>query len=83
MAHAAEKHGETIDFSSALPSRTALAMSTHAFAAAVGKGTALRNPRISEALSTDIVFGVIEAITPLVGWALGFIAAEFVADWHH
>ncbi|MGB3288610.1 MAG: manganese efflux pump MntP [Burkholderiaceae bacterium] len=61
----------------------ALAMSTDAFAAAVGKGTALRNPRISEALRTGVIFGVIEAITPLIGWALGSIAAEFVADWDH
>lgn len=61
----------------------ALAMSTDAFAASVGKGAALQNPRISEALRTGIVFGVIEAITPLIGWGLGSIAAEFVADWDH
>src|SRR3546814_18156757 len=56
---------------------------TYAFAAAVGKVTALRNPRLSEALRTGIIFGVIEAVTPLIGWALGSIAAEFVADWDH
>ncbi|PXV84154.1 putative Mn2+ efflux pump MntP [Nitrosomonas eutropha] len=61
----------------------ALAMSTDAFAAAVGKGTALRNPRLSEALRTGIIFGVIEGLTPLVGWALGSIAADSVADWDH
>lgn len=61
----------------------ALAMSTDAFAASVGKGAALQNPRISEALRTGIIFGVIEAITPLIGWGLGSIAAEFVADWDH
>src|SRR3546814_18513221 len=61
----------------------ALAMSTDAFAAAVGTGTALRNPRLSEALRTGILFGVIAAVTPLIGWALGCIAAEFVSDWDH
>lgn len=61
----------------------ALAMSTDAFAASVGKGAALQNLRISEALRTGIIFGVIEAITPLIGWGLGSIAAEFVADWDH
>ncbi|MBV7482817.1 manganese efflux pump MntP [Bordetella sp. BOR01] len=61
----------------------ALAMSTDAFAAAVGKGTALRKPKLSDALRTGLIFGVIEAITPLVGWALGSIAAGFVADWDH
>lgn len=61
----------------------ALAMSTDAFAAAVGKGTALQKPRWSEALRTGAIFGVIEAITPLVGWALGFAAADYVKTWDH
>lgn len=61
----------------------ALAMSTDAFAAAVGKGIALRKPRISEALRTGLIFGVIETVTPLVGWALGSVAAEFVTEWDH
>lgn len=61
----------------------ALAMSTDAFAAAVGKGTALRNPRWSEALRTGLIFGVIEAMTPIVGWALGNLAADYVQAWDH
>src|SRR5690625_7392967 len=61
----------------------ALAMSTDAFAASVSKGAVLHKPRITEALRTGIIFGVIEAITPLIGWGLGSIAAEFVADWDH
>lgn len=61
----------------------ALAMSTDAFAAAVGKGTALQKPRWSEALRTGAIFGVIEAITPLIGWALGYTASSFVKSWDH
>ncbi len=61
----------------------ALAMSTDAFAAAVGKGTALQNPRWTEALRTGLIFGLIEALTPIVGWALGTIAADHVAAWDH
>lgn len=61
----------------------ALAMSTDAFAAAVGKGTALKNPRWSEALRTGLIFGVIEALTPLVGWGLGLAAASYVKQWDH
>jgi manganese efflux pump family protein len=61
----------------------ALAMSTDAFAAAVGKGTALQNPRLSEALRTGLIFGVIEAITPIIGWGLGLHAANYVKDWDH
>ena len=61
----------------------ALAMSTDAFAAAVGKGSALRRPRWGEALRTGLIFGVIEAITPIVGWALGYSAADYVKSWDH
>ena len=60
-----------------------LAMSTDAFAAAVGKGTALQAPRWSEALRTGAIFGVIEALTPLLGWALGLSAASYVKNWDH
>lgn len=61
----------------------ALAMSTDAFAAAVSKGTALKNPRFGEALRAGVIFGVIEAITPLIGWALGSVAAKYAEDWDH
>lgn len=61
----------------------ALAMSTDAFAAAVGKGSALDRPRWSEALRTGLIFGVIEAITPLVGWALGHVASRYVELYDH
>ncbi len=61
----------------------ALAMSTDAFAAAVGKGTALHNPRWREALRTGVIFGFIEALTPVVGWALGLAAARYVKAWDH
>ena len=61
----------------------AIAMSTDAFAAAVGKGTALRQPRWSEAIRTGLIFGVIEAITPVVGWGMGLAAADYVKDWDH
>lgn len=61
----------------------ALAMSADAFAAAVGKGTALQKPRWSEALRTGFIFGVIEAITPLIGWALGYAAADYVKAYDH
>jgi len=60
-----------------------LAMSTDAFAAAVGKGTALQNPRWREALRTGLIFGSIEALTPVIGWALGLAAAGYVAAFDH
>ncbi|MFY1667701.1 manganese efflux pump MntP [Pseudomonas sp. Pseu.R1] len=61
----------------------ALAMSTDAFAAAIGKGSSLHKPRLSEALRTGLIFGVIEAITPVIGWAIGQVASRFVESWDH
>ena len=61
----------------------ALAMSTDAFAAAVGKGSALQKPRWREAVRTGAIFGVIEALTPVAGWALGLAAASYVQAWDH
>ena len=58
-------------------------MSTDAFAAAVGKGSALKNPQWREALRTGIIFGTIEAITPVVGWMAGSFAASYVSAWDH
>lgn len=60
-----------------------LAMSTDAFAAAVGKGTALEKPRWNEALRTGAIFGVIEAVTPVIGWVLGLTAASYARASDH
>jgi putative Mn2+ efflux pump MntP len=60
-----------------------LAMSTDAFAAAVGKGAALHKPHLREALRTGAIFGVIEGITPVIGWAMGQVAAPYVSAWDH
>lgn len=61
----------------------ALAMSTDAFAAALGKGASLHKPRFLEALRTGLIFGIIETITPIIGWGIGQVAAQFVESWDH
>lgn len=61
----------------------AFAMSTDAFAAAIGKGATLHRPGLREALKAGVIFGVIEALTPLVGWLLGRAAAQYVSAWDH
>ncbi|WP_439815520.1 manganese efflux pump MntP [Zavarzinia sp. CC-PAN008] len=61
----------------------ALSMSADAFAASVAKGSALHRPRASEALRTGLLFGVVEAITPLLGWAAGYVAAGYVEAVDH
>jgi putative Mn2+ efflux pump MntP len=60
-----------------------LAMSTDAFAAAIGKGAAMHRPRFLEALRAGVIFGVIEGLTPVVGWLLGLTAAKYITPWDH
>lgn len=59
-----------------------LSMSADAFAAAVGRGASHR-PTFPTAVRNGLVFGVIEGITPLIGWALGIAAAGFVEQIDH
>ena len=59
-----------------------LSMSADAFAAAIGRG-AQHRPTLPQALRSGLVFGVIEAITPLIGFALGVAAASFVEAVDH
>lgn len=60
-----------------------LAMSTDAFAAALGKGAGMSKPRFAEALRIGLIFGVVEAITPAVGWLLGSAASTFIKSVDH
>jgi len=61
----------------------ALAMSTDAFAAAVVKGAALHRPHWREALRAGLIFGTIEATTPIVGWLIGSLASSYIEAWDH
>jgi putative Mn2+ efflux pump MntP len=61
----------------------ALAMSTDAFAAAIVKGATMQKPHLLQAIRIGIVFGVIEGITPLIGWSIGSVASKFVSEWDH
>jgi putative Mn2+ efflux pump MntP len=57
-------------------------MSADAFAASIGRG-ASHKPTFPNAVRNGLVFGTIEAITPIVGWALGLTFAGFVAAIDH
>lgn len=61
----------------------AISMSMDAFAVSVGRGAALGRPRFSEALRTGVVFGIVEAITPLIGWAAGVAASRYITAVDH
>lgn len=60
-----------------------LSMSVDAFAVAIGRGATVQSTRLSEALRTGLVFGVVEAVTPFIGWLFGIAANGWVADYDH
>lgn len=61
----------------------AFSMSADAFAASIGKGVALRKPKLGYAMRIGLVFGGVETITPIIGWLLGLMASDFIATVDH
>ena len=60
-----------------------MAMSTDAFAAAIAKGASFHRPGFGRALKIGAIFGVVEAITPVIGWLLGSLAADKIDRYDH
>ncbi|WP_426956687.1 manganese efflux pump MntP family protein [Muricoccus radiodurans] len=61
----------------------AVSMSVDAFAAALGRGAVAERARLGDAMRAGLVFGTVEAITPVIGWAAGVAAAGLVAAVDH
>lgn len=61
----------------------AASMSADAFAASITKGAELQKPRFRHAIGIGLVFGVIEAITPVLGWTAGKASQQYVQAWDH
>jgi putative Mn2+ efflux pump MntP len=59
-----------------------LSMSADAFAASIGRGAATR-PSMAGTFKGALVFGTIEAITPLIGWSLGLATSSFIGAVDH
>ena len=51
-------------------------MSTDAFTAAVCRGTTMRTPKFNDALRVGAIFGIVETLTPLLGWLVGHKASQ-------
>ena len=58
-------------------------MSTDAFAAALGKGAGMGRPTLLQAMRVGLIFGVVEALTPVLGWLLGSVASRYIRQWDH
>ncbi|MEM5515426.1 manganese efflux pump MntP family protein [Henriciella sp. AS95] len=61
----------------------ALGLSVDAFAAALGKGAGDKQSGLLAALKTGAVFGAMEALMPLIGYAVGIAVADQVASVDH
>lgn len=61
----------------------AFALSMDAFAVAICKGAVLVNPRFNKILRIGLLFGFIEAMTPIIGWAVGVLAYQYITQWDH
>ncbi len=61
----------------------AFSMSADAFAAAVGKGVSLQKPKLNDAIRVGLVFGGVEAVTPILGWLAGIAASSFITSVDH
>lgn len=60
----------------------AFSMSADACAAAVARG-ATTKPSLLQAAKGGLVFGIIETVTPLLGWMLGLAASAYITAIDH
>lgn len=61
----------------------AFGMSMDAFAAAVVRGAACKRINAAVIWRTALIFGAVETVTPLIGWAVGHAAQPFIEEYDH
>ncbi|PYY32597.1 manganese efflux pump MntP family protein [Curtobacterium sp. MCBD17_030] len=61
----------------------ALGVSADAFAVALGKGLHMRRFAVRRAVVIAVVFGLFQAVMPLLGWLLGTTFAGAIEDYDH
>lgn len=61
----------------------ALGMSVDAFAAALARGAGNLHYTWRQTVKTALIFGIVETITPLIGWLVGSMAQKFIAEYDH
>ena len=61
----------------------ALGMSVDAFAAALARGAGSLHYTWRQTVKTALIFGIVETITPLIGWRAGSMAQKFIAEYDH
>lgn len=61
----------------------AFSMSMDAFAVAICKGASSQTISVRNIIFTALIFGIVETITPLIGWLVGHTAQSLIADYDH
>jgi manganese efflux pump family protein len=61
----------------------AVGLSVDSGIACIGRGAGNCQPRFSEAIRTGAIFGLVEATTPVIGWAAGLTARSYVVAFDH
>lgn len=61
----------------------ALGMSVDAFAAALARGAGSLHYTWRQTVKTALIFGIVETITPLIGWLAGSMTQKFIAEYDH
>ena len=60
-----------------------LGMSVDAFAAALARGAGSLHYTWRPTVKTALIFGIVETITPLIGWLAGSMTQKFIAEYDH
>ena len=61
----------------------ALGMSVDAFAAALARGAGSLHYTWRQTVKNALIFGIVETITPVIGWLAGSLAQKFIAEYDH
>lgn len=61
----------------------ALSMSVDAFAVTLAKGASCKQPSQSYIIQTALTFGIVEAITPMIGWLIGSATVQYIGAYDH
>lgn len=61
----------------------AFGMSMDAFSAAIAKGVATNQMSPAKAVRYGVVFGLVEAVAPVIGWFVGIVAHQWIQSIDH
>jgi manganese efflux pump family protein len=61
----------------------ALGLSIDSGIACIGRGAGRSRPDLCDLLVTGLVFGLVQAMTPLIGWTAGLVARPYVVAIDH